>query len=140
MRIIVVDDIRLSADKRAQHAKNTDEAFSLLTECMQNGEVIDELWLDYDMSSNRGIGEQTNVPVANWLIANQQSLTPLVIKQIIVHSRHHKAKNLVEMLGPYFEVGLGELPDSMWWEQPEEDEEQLDPTEEAGWHTPPPRG
>jgi hypothetical protein len=125
MKIIVVDDIRLSADKRAVHAENTDEAIALLTECMQKGEIIDELWLDYDMSSNRGIGEQTNVPVANWLIANQQSRTPLVIKQIIVHSRHHNAKNLVEMLDSYFNIYLGELPDNMWWEQPEEvDEDQ----------------
>ena len=129
MRIIVVDDIRLSADKRAQHAENTDEAILLLTECMQNGEVIDELWLDYDMSSNRGIGEQNNEPVAKWLITNQQSRTPLVIKQIIVHSRHHNAKNLVEMLSPYFNICHGELPDSMWWEQPEEDDEvQPDPS------------
>lgn len=119
-KIIVVDDIRLSADKRAVHAINTTEAIKLLCSAMEYGETIDQLWLDYDMSCNHGIGEQTTLPIAEWLLTNQQSRTPLVIHTIYVHSRHTKAKGLVEILNPYFFVEMAVLPDSMWWQQPEE--------------------
>ncbi len=120
--IIVVDDIRLSADKRAVHCGNTDTAIQLFEESLSRGEEIDQLWLDYDMSETRGIGWRTTIPLAHWLIENQQSRTPLVIHQIFVHSRHNHAKNLIGLLTPYFAVSGGTLPDSMWWEQPTEDE------------------
>ncbi len=123
-KIIVVDDIRLSADTRAVHAENTVVALELLEEALLKGEVIDELWLDFDLSSNRGIGEQNTLSIASWLIAADQSRTPLVVKKIRVHSGHTMARELIDLLEPYFDVSLGELPDSWWWEQPEEPKEE----------------
>lgn len=122
-KIIVVDDIRLSADTRAVHAVNTVEAVQLLEEALLKGEEIDELWLDFDLSSNRGVGEQNTLPIAHWLILTDQSRTPLVVKKIRVHSSHTKAQELIDLLEPYFDVSLGELPDSWWWEQPTDTQE-----------------
>lgn len=137
-RIVVVDDIRLSADRRALHCCNTVEAVELFTLLIQSGEEVDQLWLDYDMSNNRGIGEQTTIPIAEWLISNNESRTPLIIKNVYVHSRHPSASILVTMLEPHFHVGRADLPDPMWWEQPEDnDSDELDPTEDVGWNHPP---
>lgn len=137
-KIVVVDDIRLSADSRAFHCPNTVVAVELLTSFLQSAEEIDELWLDYDMSSNYGIGWPNTMALAEWLIENQQSRTPLVIRRIFVHSRHNKAEDLVKILEPHFSVRLGELPDRLWWEQPEDDDSvELSPTEDAGWNYPP---
>ncbi|MFO0862419.1 MAG: cyclic-phosphate processing receiver domain-containing protein [Candidatus Saccharibacteria bacterium] len=123
-KIVVVDDIRLSADSRAFHCRNTDVAVELLTSFLQSAEVIDELWLDYDMSSNYGIGSPNTMALAEWLIENQQSRTPLVIRRIFVHSRHNKAIDLVKILEPHFSARFGELPDPMWWDMPEEEEQE----------------
>ncbi len=123
-KIVVVDDIRLSADTRALHCGNTDEAITLFAKLLENGVELDELWLDYDMSHNRGIGWPTTMPLAEWLVENQQSRTPLVVRNIYVHSRHTKARDLVTLLEPHFNVSFGELPDPMWCEMPEEEENE----------------
>ncbi len=123
-KIVVVDDIRRSADKRALHCCNTIVAIELFTKLLQSGEEVDELWLDYDLSDSRGIGWPTTMQLAEWLVENQQSRTPLVVRNIYVHSRHNKARDLVTLLEPHFNAGFGELPDPMWWEQPDEEENE----------------
>lgn len=129
-KIIVVDDIHVSADTRALHARNTVEALVLLESVIPSGETIDELWLDYDMTWNDGVGASTTLPIVEWLITNQQSRTPLVVRNIYVHSRNSKSKDLVDTLSPYFDICQATLPSPLWWEQPEDLPQSSQPTPE----------
>jgi hypothetical protein len=77
--IVVVDDLRTFAFD-AVHARTSAQGIDLLRSCLDGGQAIDELWLDY----NLGRGDTGSVVVA-WLVTHADEMLPLV-GRVNVHS------------------------------------------------------
>jgi hypothetical protein len=77
--VVVVDDLRTFAFD-AVHARTSAQGIDVLRSCLDGGQVVDELWLDY----NLGRGDTGSVVVA-WLVAHAREMAPLV-RRVNVHS------------------------------------------------------
>lgn len=77
--IVVIDDLRTFAFD-AVHARSSAQGIEVLASCVAHRQVVDELWLDY----NLGRGDTGDAVVA-WLTANAEAAQPLV-REVYVHS------------------------------------------------------
>jgi hypothetical protein len=77
---VLVDDVRDFKDQRpALVARSSPEALNLLDKL--EGERIDHLWLDHDLT-----GEDTIAPVVDLLVHRARTGTPLDVGQIHIHT------------------------------------------------------
>ena len=77
---VLVDDVRDFKDQRpALVARSSPEALRLLDEL--EGERIDHLWLDHDLT-----GQDTIGPVVDLLVHRARAGTPLDVGQIHIHT------------------------------------------------------
>jgi hypothetical protein len=77
--VVVVDDLR-TFDFDAVYARTSAQGIDVLQSCLEHGQRVDELWLDY----NLGRGDTGAVVVA-WLVAQGQPMRELV-ERVYVHS------------------------------------------------------
>jgi hypothetical protein len=77
--VLVVDDLRTFAFD-AIHARTSTDGIAVLSRCVELGEPLDEVWLDY----NLGRGDTGSIVVA-WLVDHVDEARPLV-GPIMVHS------------------------------------------------------
>ena len=77
--VVVIDDLRTFAFD-AVHARTSAQGIDVLRSCLDGGQAIDELWLDY----NLGRGDTGSVVVA-WLVTHADEMVPLV-GRVNVHS------------------------------------------------------
>lgn len=75
----MIDDLRTFAFD-AVHARTSAQGIDVLKSCIEHGQRLDELWLDY----NLGRGD-TGDAVVDWLVANGDAARPLV-GDVYVHS------------------------------------------------------
>lgn len=86
MRVLVVDDLRtFSFGFEPVYARSSAEAMPLLKE------EWDELWLDHDLG-----GEDTTIPVVDWLAEAAFNGCPAKVGIIVIHSSNPSGSQTIE--------------------------------------------
>jgi hypothetical protein len=90
--VVVIDDLRTFAFD-AVHARTSRQGLDVLRSCLDGGQRIDDLWLDY----NLGRGDTGNVVVA-WLTAHAAEMRPLIGRVNVHSSDPHGARRMMAAL------------------------------------------
>jgi len=77
--ILVIDDLRTFAFD-AVHARTSAQGIDVLRSCVEQHQILDEVWLDYHLGGGDHAGT-----VVTWLVANAEAARPL-IREVYVHS------------------------------------------------------
>ncbi len=78
--VVLIDDVRSFSDGRAcEVARTSAEALTLLHRLLDAD--VDELWLDYDLG-----GDDTVMPVVDWLVTVADRGAAFPVRRVIVHS------------------------------------------------------
>jgi hypothetical protein len=87
---VVVDDLRSFAFD-AVYARTSAEALALLAQLHADGVAVDELWLDHDLG-----GDDTVVPVVDWLCERCVWDDPPAVGRVVVHTSNPVGASMIE--------------------------------------------